>query len=651
MSSSSEGAPAPTLAIPERGASRRPRRRWRWLALPLMAALVAGGAWAWATRPTRGGTAYLTETVDRGDLRSVVVESGSVESASNTVVRCQVEALVGMVTAAPGSAMGGTVGGAGGGRGGAGGGRGGAGGGMGGGRGGAGGFGGGGAARPAATAGATGKAGAGAAAGAAGRGGAATATASTGLQKPMIRSFTYMVTPHMPLRPALTGTQGGTMVNAAGQAGGGRGGAGGGGGGGGGFGGERSGSTRILRILPEGSQVKEGEVVCWLDDAAFRDELQAQLIRWEQAKSWVEQAERILEVSQISLEEYRDGIYPQDVQLIEQYIASIAIQQKQARQDLEWSRDMFRRNLYAETQVTSREYAVDRWDVAMREAEGMRERLVQYTGPKILRNLEAKIAAVTADLQAQKAAFALEDQRKRRLERAIAHCELKAPRDGTLVYVNESNGWGRTENQIAEGVAVRENQPIFQIPDLEHMRVRVKVNEAKVALLTPGTRALIRIDAFPHRVMRGTVSEVTVIPVPANGPFSDVKIYYANVDIDETFPELRTGMSGQVEFLVGERKDVTRVPLKAVRWFDGTAFVALPSGAGSRTPYVWKPIELGMLNEGYAEVVAGLSEGDRVIADPLPLAPPTRAERDAAKAERLADARAAGGRRAGERDG
>ena len=45
---------------------------------------------------------------------------------------------------------------------------------------------------------------------------------------------------------------------------------------------------------------------------AYEDEEKAQLIRYLQAKSYVEQADAILEVTKISLREYRDGIYPQD---------------------------------------------------------------------------------------------------------------------------------------------------------------------------------------------------------------------------------------------------------------------------------------------------------------------------------------------------
>lgn len=600
--------------VPGRRAREQRRRSGRWLLGMLVAmVLVPAGLWAAGVRPEHflsSTPKFATVAVDRGDLRVFVVESGTVESVNNTVVRCQVEALVGMVGGAQGGLTGGGRGGAGG--------RGGRGGGSVGGGGGA----------PVSVA-PMGGSRAGGAGGARISGGTSLSL-GTGLQKPMIRSFSYIVPPHVPLRPAIaaTMTSGISQAGQAGQLGGG----GGGGRGGGAASGleERPGSTRILKILPEGTEVKEGDVVCWLDSAAFVDELQAQLIRWEQAKSWVEQAEKILEVSEISLREYRDGILPQDRMLIDQYIQSLKIQQEQARKDLEWAREMEKRGLYVDTQVKSREYTVDRWDVAMREAIGMRDRLEKYSAPKVTANLEAKIAAVQADLAAQKAAFTLEDQRKRRLERAIDNCVLRAPRDGTVIYVKEANNWGNSTNQIQEGTTVRENQQIFQVPDLDKMRVRTRINGSKVAFLKEGTRALVRVDAHPDKPVMGTVAEITVIPVPANGPFSDVKVYYANVILDDVFDGLRTGMTAQVEFLVDERKEVNRIPLRAVRWFDGVPFAAVPDASqpsGAR----WRGLKLGLLNEGYAELLAGLNEGDRIIRDPATLSPPSLAERAEAR--------------------
>ena len=41
-----------------------------------------------------------------------------------------------------------------------------------------------------------------------------------------------------------------------------------------------------------------------------------------------------------------------------------------------------------------------------------------------------------------------------------------------------------------EGVTLREKQPIFNLPDPLHMRVRARINESKVTLIRTGQRAL-----------------------------------------------------------------------------------------------------------------------------------------------------------------
>ena len=589
----------------------------KWLLMLLVMASVPAGLWAAGLRPEvifgKPAPAFLTYEVDEGDLQTTVVEGGALESSEVVNVRCQVEALIGSIP-------GGTTGGQGGG--GQGGGGQGGGGGM---RGGGGGGGtrtssagsakgGGGGAR---SGGQTAGAAAGKSGGGGGGGGASLLTAR--IAKPMVRSFSYVVAPHMPLRPATSAAA--TPKNQPTQQG--------GQGGGGGQGApQTAGSTRILRILEEGTQVEEGQVVCWLEDSALKDELDAQMIRWSQAKSWVEQAEKILEVSNIALREYQEGILPQDLRLVSDYIEVCRIQTKQSRDNVEWAEGMLKQDLYSESQVKTAQYSLQQSEVVLREAEEMERRLTKFTASKVVTSLEAKIAAVQADLQAQRVSFEREDQRKRRLEKAIENCEMKSPRAGTLTYFNETNGWGRVDSQIQEGLTVRENQVLFSIPDPTRMRVRTKINEAKIALIESGLPALIKLDAVPNKLFHGRVAEVTVIPTEAAGPLSDVKIYYANVEILDPEPGLSTGMSAQVEFLVNERKAVTRVPINSVRWFDGLPFVARPGADGK---HIWKTIELGVMNQQFAEVKSGLARGESVIADPTGLNPPTWQERKEAK--------------------
>ena len=76
------------------------------------AALMAlgGAAWAWHegyrspmfSQSSKQPVDFVE--IDRGDVDIVVVEQGTVESASNSTIRCQVEALIGTV----GGAQGGT---------------------------------------------------------------------------------------------------------------------------------------------------------------------------------------------------------------------------------------------------------------------------------------------------------------------------------------------------------------------------------------------------------------------------------------------------------------------------------------------------------------------------------------------------------------
>jgi HlyD family secretion protein len=649
---------------------------------------LGGMAWAWQMgyRPpmlSRSSNQPLNFVeIDRGDVDILVVEQGTIESANNTTVRCQVEALIGTV----GGAQGGTSKGSGASSGGAA--QGSGSGGAGGAEGGAGGSGQG--ADAAATAKSKTKKKAGASSSSKSSSGSSSAsstksssssssassTASTGsggsastsststasgggsgasgstagggtsgtttvAAKPVIRSFTYVVTAHVPLRPATPKAADATAQKAkqgqggAGGGGGGRGGGGGGGrgkggrgggGGGGGMGGadEKPGSTRILEIVKEGKRVKAGDIVAKLDGAAYEDEEQVQKIRYLQAKSYVEHANTMLEVSLITLKEYREGIYPQDEQLVRQYIQTCQLEADRLERAYAWSQDMRKKNYRTSFQVDGDRLALEQANIALSEAKGMLDRLVNQTGPKIIKSLEANVRAIQSDKLTQDASFSLEEQRLNRIRKNIDNCIVRAPGDGIVVYVNQADRWGTVTAPIDEGVTLRQDQPIFSLPDPKHMRVKARVNESKVTLIHTGQRVLITVDAFPERTLHGTVGEVTAISTPLNA--SDVRVYYANVEIDTGFDDLRPGLSAEVTFNVDSRPDVTRVPLESVRWIRDKAYVALYDRGPDQSrqnAWHWRAIELGLSDPQYAEVTSGLQVGDRIVAIPRDLPAPT----------------------------
>ncbi|MHB1560857.1 MAG: HlyD family secretion protein, partial [Isosphaeraceae bacterium] len=436
----------------------RPRRNYSAYIKIAAAVLVVGGlTWVWLAgyRPanllagTRPSLRYVE--IGTGTVDFYVVETGSIESANDTTVRCEVEALMGLVggsqaTSKSGGAASGSTGGAGGAAGGSG--------------SGAdasttkakttkkagsssaasktgssstgsasgssstGGSSGSGSTSSSSTASGSGS---GSASGSSSSSGASTSSAaSTAIaNKPVLRSFTYAVVPYVPMKSsttkAATDTTKKTADSAASKGGGG------GGRGGRGRGGmnqeeEKPGSTRIVFIRPEGSKVQAGDIVAELDKSSYEDEERSQRIRYLQAKSYVEQAESQLEVAQITLKEYRDGIYPQDLQLIRHYIESCEIEQGRSARNLVWSREMFAMSYRSKFQVKGDEAALEQAEIALKEARGMYERLSKFTGPKIIKSLEANVAAIQADLLNQQASFSLETQRLERLRRNIAKC-------------------------------------------------------------------------------------------------------------------------------------------------------------------------------------------------------------------------------------
>ncbi|MBX6316476.1 MAG: HlyD family efflux transporter periplasmic adaptor subunit, partial [Isosphaeraceae bacterium] len=382
---------------------------------------------------------------------------------------------------------------------------------------------------------------------------------------------------------------------------------------------QQVGSTQIIFLEPEGNFVRAGQVVCRLDSSAFEDELQAQLIRHAQAKAFVDQAAEILKVSELELQEYREGIYKQDLLLIQNYIKTCRVELGRAKEAFEWSQDMYRKKLRSEEQYKADRYALERAELALREALVMEERLVKYTAPKIIREIEAKIESIRADKLAQEETFQREDERKRKLETMIARCTLTAPRDGIVVYSKPVNSWGRPEGQIAEGVTVREGQAIFELPDPKQMRVRVRVNESKVGPLRVGQEAVVWIDAFPERPFPGRLVDLSPIPAPAQMFNSDVKVYYALVDLETgDFDGLCPGLSAEVEFEIDARRDVVRIPLRAIRWVEDEPYVALATPTGP----AWRKLSLGLMNATHAEVITGVAPGDLIVADPSSLTAP-----------------------------
>jgi len=412
-----------------------------------------------------------------------------------------------------------------------------------------------------------------------------------------------------------------------------------------------AGGTSILSIIKDGSHAKQGEKLVELDASQLDDQINAQKITYEKARSALVQAEKDLQVAEISVKEYLEGTFKKELQDADAQI-TIALENLRTSQNmLQHSQRMFRKGYISTLELEGQQFSVQRSQLELDSARTAKDVLENFTKVKMIEDLQSKVETAKAKLESEKAAFALEESRLKRLEDQKAYCLITAPQDGMVVYANEQTGMrfgGQQGPQIEEGATVRERQTILRLPDLSQMQVKVAVHETKVEQLRMGMRARIRIL---DRELQGAVSSIANQPEPTSFFSASVKEYATIVKVDGQPEGLRPGMTAEVEILVADLKDVLTLPVAAVVEQRGKYYcwVAADDKIERRT------LVLGLNNDRFVEVQDGVSENDRVLLNPREVVPEARVTEEEAESasvrEQFGEAKSAVGPEPGERRG
>ena len=378
---------------------------------------------------------------------------------------------------------------------------------------------------------------------------------------------------------------------------------------------EVEGGTTIIMIKPEGTKVKEGEVVCELDSAALKDSLINQQITTRQADASYKQAKLVREVAEYAVKEYEQGIYLQDKATYLGQIALAKSDKERAIDRLQWSTEMFAKGYVSKATNIADQLTKQQADFDLEQAMTQLKVLEEYTKEKQVKSLRSDVEKAKADELSKESSWQLERTKEKKLERQIEKCTLKAPGDGIVVYANDPGRMGGQQSiQVEEGATVRERQKIFSLPDTTKMRVNTKVHESMVDRIKPGLRSLVRVEAAATEVIRGQVVSVAPMSDPNSNFSSDIKVYttFIAIEGDTAKLNLRPGMSAQVEILVTELDDVLSVPVQSILEFKGKDYVFVKDGDGFRQ----QEITVGISNDQHVEAKKGLKSGDQVALSP-----------------------------------
>jgi HlyD family secretion protein len=199
---------------------------------------------------------------------------------------------------------------------------------------------------------------------------------------------------------------------------------------------------------------------------------------------------------------------------------------------------------------------------------------------------------VRAQLKVDKATLALDDARA-----DLAASEVRAPLDGTVVEL--------TAALPGETVGTA---PFITLAELDQPVLVFWVEEADLGGVVPGNRVEIIFEALPADTFRGEVIRVDPALVTVDNTLAVQA--WASIDLPPGHPDLLGGMNADIEIIAAESRDVLLVPLQALRELgpDSYAvFVVQPDGE-----MVLRPVEIGLQDFVYAEVIAGLELGEIV---------------------------------------
>jgi HlyD family secretion protein len=366
------------------------------------------------------------------------------------------------------------------------------------------------------------------------------------------------------------------------------------------------GASTILEVVPEGSTVHKDDVLCRLDSTDYEEMARQQRIILERARADHRQAELDLQVAEMALREFRDGLRLQTLTELEGEIALGQSTLGRADDHLAWSRMMLDKGYASRAQVMNEQVARDRVAFGLSQSLIHRDIFQKYNIPRTLRELENQVTACKTMLEYQDARLSRNEGQLENLERQIEHCTIRAPHDGFVIYATND----RREVLIEAGNTVRQRQHLFILPDLGQMEVAALLHESVIDHVAAGMRARVRVEALSGRVLEGQVTAVARLPTV--DWFSNVPYYAGVVKLDAVPLGLRPGMSAEVEIAAARRTDALAIPPESLAVENGrdVCYVVEADGLHRRE------VRLGRSTPEYLEVTEGLDEGEQVVLDP-----------------------------------
>ena len=321
---------------------------------------------------------------------------------------------------------------------------------------------------------------------------------------------------------------------------------------------------KITDMVPEGTEVKEGDYVATLDRTSFDNTLKDELERLTTYETNLEM--KILDTA-VTLSNLRDNIKNLRFTVEE---AAITLQQSKYEPP---------------TTIRQAEIALDKANRSLDQS---------------IKGYSLQVEKAKSDMRTNKNNVSEQRQRVTDLQTVLSKFLIKAPSDGMIIYKRDRLG---AKRKVGSSVSPWDNV-VATLPDMSSMLSKTYVNEIDVSKVKPGQKVEIMVDAFPEKSYTGAVTSVANIGEQL--PNADAKVFEVLIDVNESDPILRPSMTTGNKIITKTITDVIYIPLESVQaGADSIPFVYQKNGTR-------QVVVLGESNENNVVIDKGLEPGVQV---------------------------------------
>lgn len=198
--------------------------------------------------------------------------------------------------------------------------------------------------------------------------------------------------------------------------------------------------------------------------------------------------------------------------------------------------------------------------------------------------------------------------------RQLGETEIRAPMSGIVSQKLMQEG------ELVSGLSsFNSGSAIIRLEDRNTMRVNLSVNEIDTARLKLGMPADVTVDAIPGTILKGSVKKIAPTSVAANqaagqtaGATADAVVKYeVEIWLNDSNPQLRTGMSARCSLIVAQQKGVLTLPAEFVGKDEKGSYVEKASSDPKGKP-TRQEVKVGVTTNAKVEILSGVKEGDKV---------------------------------------